>query len=563
MKVTMRVKLMGAFLIISLIFAISTVVSFYSTSKMEESFDYMINVLYEGRDKVVRLEGVIQEQNSNLRGYLLHSDRDLLERFYERNQRSNELIDETVELLESDAAREELLAIRDENAELLKRSNFVVGQFRLNPDAAISRAADTVTPLSIELTDRTHAFTESIDESINQTVTQAVENINQSRMISLITTTLAFVSALAAGVVMTEKLVRPLKRMTNEAKAIATGDLTSKRESIKGQDELAELDHSFSEMKENLRTLIYQLSNHSAQVAASSEQLSASAEQTSQATEQSSYSIESIQKGTEKQQQAAKTSAHVLDDMIMSVDMLEQGSTEIKDHSKQSVIYANEGGELVQETVQKMKTIAHSVQDSDQAIQQLTSKASEIGVILDVIRGIANQTNLLALNAAIEAARAGEHGKGFAVVANEVRKLAEQSAQSTHQISDLIIDMQQESDNSVSKMNLVKNEVEYGIQIANETNVKFESITEAIESMTAHINRMNETTSQISSQSKEVTESVSNMSIVAKETAEESTTVSAAVEETLASMQEVTSSALALTNMAEELQQLVQTFNLK
>lgn len=110
--------------------------------------------------------------------------------------------------------------------------------------------------------------------------------------------------------------------------------------------------------------------------------------------------------------------------------------------------------------------IRETVGRSAHTIAQLSDSTREIEQVVELIQDIAKQTNLLALNAAIEAARAGESGRGFAVVADEVRKLAERTNQSTLQINDMILRVQQQADEAVNSMQSGMNHLEQGLQLA-------------------------------------------------------------------------------------------------
>ena len=110
--------------------------------------------------------------------------------------------------------------------------------------------------------------------------------------------------------------------------------------------------------------------------------------------------------------------------------------------------------------------IRETVGESARTIVALGDSTREIGLVVELIQGIANQTNLLALNAAIEAARAGESGRGFAVVADEVRKLAERTSQSTHEIGSMIERVQGQAQNAVDTMQVGMENLEEGLALA-------------------------------------------------------------------------------------------------
>ena len=562
MKGSIGQKLVAAFLIVSVIFAASGAYSYISMNKMNDTFENVTGSLFEAKSLSLKLEGMVHEQNSNFRGYLITSDQTYLDRFYELNEQTNQVGEQLGQQLDNEESEAFLTSILQKNAELYSVGDGLLALFETNPEIATFRATGSMTPLANQTAEETNEFITYLDNDIQSILAASDQSMNQSTMLSAILTIVAFVLAITYGVFLTIRITKPLKSMTVLAEKMAQGDLSDESQPLKGNDEIAKLQHSFLSMRDSLRTLIHQISFNATQVAASSEELSANAEQTSQATEQTASSIENISRGSEDQVQAANLSVANLSEMTDGVNTIAKSSSTIEEYSAHSLLHAQDGGQLVEQTVTNMHAIDESVEESDRAIHLLTSRADEIGSILDVIRSIAAQTNLLALNAAIEAARAGEHGKGFAVVAAEVRKLAEQSAGSTHKINDLIAEMQKETTVSVNKMSTVKIEVQRGLVTANETQQKFQLIMSSVQQMTNQIEQMNQTVQSIAEKSVAVTETVTNMTHIARDTNDHSASVSAAAQQTLASMEEVTTSASALTGMAEDLQQVIAAFTL-
>ena len=167
---------------------------------------------------------------------------------------------------------------------------------------------------------------------------------------------------------------------------------------------------------------------------------------------------------------------------------------------------ARRGGTIVEDTLAHMRSIAGSVRETAQKVQELGSRSDQIGKIVGVIDDIADQTNLLALNAAIEAARAGEQGRGFAVVADEVRKLAERTTKATKEIAEMIQSVQTETRGAVEKMQSGTQQVEKGVEVTAKAGSSLKQIigqAEHVGEMVTHIataaNEQSSATEQVNS----------------------------------------------------------------
>ncbi|WP_289282173.1 methyl-accepting chemotaxis protein, partial [Methylophaga sp. UBA5088] len=189
------------------------------------------------------------------------------------------------------------------------------------------------------------------------------------------------------------------------------------------------------------------------------------------------------------------------------------------------------GRQVVEEIVASINNLADEINSSTSVIRTLKSDSENIGTVLDVIKNIAEQTNLLALNAAIEAARAGDQGRGFAVVADEVRSLAQKTQDSTKEIEDLILTLQQGSDNAVSSMELNKTSIEGLVAKAVNATNSLNEITNSVSSITEMNTLIATAAEQQSHVVNEINNNVLNIQQVSENTAEGSEQVSQASQE--------------------------------
>jgi len=354
-------------------------------------------------------------------------------------------------------------------------------------------------------------------------------------------------------------IIRPLKQMNRVSMKITEGDLTEQI-TVTREDELGRLGNSFNEMSRSLRSVIYQVSENAIQLSASAEQLATSSEVSSEASEQIAAAMQEAASGTEQQVRSTEETQQAMTEMERQVDRIAAHAEHAASSASHAKERAAEGNEAIQRAVNQMSSIGAGVNHLAQVIHGLDERSSEIVKIIDVITEIAARTNLLALNAAIEAARAGEHGRGFAVVSQEIRKLAEQCSESAKQISGLIGGMRQETDATIVNMQNVKLEVQEGVKAVQTAGSSFEEITVSVDALVEQIGETAAVSHSMSDSSRKVASAMDVVTEVSEGTAGRIQQVAGITEEQLASMEEITASANALTKMAEDLQALIDKF---
>ncbi|MEC5397254.1 methyl-accepting chemotaxis protein [Uliginosibacterium sp. H1] len=238
---------------------------------------------------------------------------------------------------------------------------------------------------------------------------------------------------------LTQLIRSPLLRAKEIATRIADGDLTASWDGVPVHgDEIGQTLGAMRDMQANLTQLLRDVSDKATRVSGSAEILATASLQVAQSSQ--------------AQSESASASAAAVEQLTVSVDQLTANATEASDKAVQAGQHASSGEQVVNDASRASREIETKVDEASEEIRVLSENVRQIGAITVMIREVADQTNLLALNAAIEAARAGEQGRGFAVVADEVRKLAERTTVSAHEISSMVDTIQQGATRVVDAM---------------------------------------------------------------------------------------------------------------
>ncbi|MFM1655240.1 methyl-accepting chemotaxis protein [Brevibacillus sp. B_LB10_24] len=370
---------------------------------------------------------------------------------------------------------------------------------------------------------------------------------------------LSFIGIFVIQFVALRRFLSPLQHVFDAISQMSEGRLDLELK-VDSQDELGVLSQKVNGLLSQWRTIIRRVQQYAEHAAASASELSVTAEQNTASINQMTNAIQEVAGGTTTQAQSAEENAKAMDEMAIGIQRIAEASSNVAESSADMAEKAQQGYNSINKVVGQIDAISRAVNSSSLVVTTLDERSQEIGKIVDVISEIASQTNLLALNAAIEAARAGEQGKGFAVVADEVRKLAEQSARSTAQITSLIVETQQDTAKAVQTMQEGTREVEVGIHVANEAGLAFQHILQATQDVADQVQEVSAISQQMSAGSEEVSATVQELASIAKESAANISAVASSAEEQLASTQMIAESVQTLNQMAHELQTIVGKF---
>ncbi len=376
------------------------------------------------------------------------------------------------------------------------------------------------------------------------------------KLVIILTTIL--ISA-ATSVIIIRSIMLSFRQFTTGLNRVSEGDLTTNIDDSRS-DEFGMLARTFNSFVEQIRGIVNEILDMSAQLASSSEELastslsfSENAQSQAASSEEVTATIEEISAGMDGVSVSAQQQAARLNDLVTIREKLNANVQDMKARInstlKQSEIIAD-----------KAKSGESSLNSMDSSIQKIGKSSGEVTNIVQIINDISDKINLLSLNAAIEAARAGDSGRGFAVVADEISKLADQTATSIKDIDRLIKANDVEIQNGLLNVKSTVDIISVIIDGVGDISTMMHSINDAMSEQVGINEKANSEMQQIKQRSDEIKHSSEEQKIATEEIAKSIADISHITQTTASGAEEMTANAEEIAGMADRLKARVDYF---
>lgn len=371
----------------------------------------------------------------------------------------------------------------------------------------------------------------------------------------------ALILSVVVALIIASSIAKELKKLQTATEHMAGGDLSNKLE-VRRHDEFGELEHNFNNMMDSISGLIRNVGTNSDEIYQIAKSVMEVSKDTREVAEQVTEAIGSVAQGATEQAQSTAEANSEVEKLAEDMSVSKEKTEKIGEKSKETEKLGRKGIRILDELIRKSERAKVNSDESIATMSEMLKSIEKINYISDAIADITSQTNLLSLNASIEAARAGESGKGFAVVADEIRKLAEQSKESTEEIKKIVAEITGNSahvEDQLEESGVIQDDQQKSIK---ETQKLFEDIEESVSELMQAVDEIEQLNREMSIARDNVVNRMEDIASVSETSAAATEQVNASADQVNNTMGQMASHAQMLDEIVGKLSESVGQFKL-
>lgn len=568
-NIKVKVKLIIGFLIVAFLIGIVGGVGIISLKSVGENAKKMYNQNLQNVYMLTDMKQNLTQIKSDLADLLNSKDeqdsgiKTKLEKEIEDNKTEN---DKYISQLQNTLTDEEEKRIFEEfNGELKQYRNSRENTIKLIDAGNYTGAMEQYRDIP-KITDLMFQSLDQLIEANLKESSNANDNIvsiyTKSTIIMTALSIMGLILAIVIGLVLTNDINKPLQVINLFGEKLASYDLSYDFNVTRG-DEFGKAGASLFKAQENIKELVKTIIENSQNMSASSEELSATVQELTSKAISVDEAINNISINMQEASAGAEEISASIQEVDSSINILSQKAMDGSSNANSAKERAIEVKNNSQKALNEAKQISNEKQQRMTKVIEDGKVVDNIRVMANTIADIAEQTNLLALNAAIEAARAGEMGKGFSVVAEEVRTLAEQSAEAVNNIQETIIKVQEAFKNSIDTgtdiLGFINGDVNTQFESYERTGNQYYKDSDFVSNMSEEIAAMSE---EVTATVGQVNEEIQNMAEVTQKSSGHAEVIKESMNETTHGLEQVALTAQSQAELAQKLNEIVLKFKI-